>query len=305
MLSEINKALATTPVDGMIYLAKKLTNKAGFFVSNKHLLYVVSNSDLETSQNISTEFLRLNTNVDIRAFADDQQFQSGKYNILEFVPSECGYSEADLESFLNLCAAHAEYMNSAEFVRFFYSLINIFQIPVEQAYKNLIGLFGELSVIKYVYEQTGRDISGEWHKTGSSGKYDFVLSGYNLEVKSTISRDRTVEIKHSQLFNSDTNYLAVVYLEKNNAGVTINQLIQSMLNAPNFCNNFSFAVNVEKEKKRISPIEANQELLCVQAIVFFNAKDINPFPVIPDEISALKYDLDLSEKRSIDMSTFL
>lgn len=305
MLHLIQAAVASSPEDGLLYLAKKLTDKAGFFVSNKHLLYVVSNSDQEVSQSISTEYLHLNTNVEIHAFAEDHQFKSGKYNILDFIPTEGKYNDAELQSFVNLCSAHALYMNSGEFIKFFFSLINIFQIPVEQAYKNLIGLFGELSVIKYLYERSGIDISGDWHKTGSNGKYDFVFKGYNLEVKSTTSEEGIIEIKHLQLFNSDKNYLAVVLLEKNNAGISTNQLIQRLLSAQGYCNNYNFAINIEKEKKRISPSDAENMLFSVRTINFYDSATINPIPLIPDEISSLSYKLDLSEKDTTDFESIM
>ena len=301
MVQSIKEAIATTPEDGLLYLANKLTDKAGFFISNKHLLYVVSNLDCESSQSISTEYLHLNTNVDIHAFAEDQQFKSGKYNVLDFIPTDGYYNEVDLESFINLCSAHAIYMDSKEHVKFFYSLINIFQVPTEQAYKNLIGLFGELAVIKFIYKQTGIDVSSEWHKTGSKGKYDFVLSDCNLEVKSSVSDDKIVEVKHSQIFNSDNNYLIVVLLEKNNAGISTNQLMQELLMAPEYCNNFNFAINLEKERKRLSSSEAESILLSVKEISVFHADCLNPFLTIPDDVSSLSYRLDLSEKEPIDI----
>lgn len=299
MLFEIKKALTDTPDDGLIYLAKKLSDTTGFFVSNKHILYIVKNNDGEAEQCICTEYLNLTTNIEIMAFAPDQQFESGKYNILDFIPSENGYDNNDLESFINLCTAHALYMKSAEFVKFFYSLINIFQYPAEQEYKNLIGLFGELSVIKYVFEKTGIDISSKWHKTGSGGKYDFVLDAFNLEIKSTTSFDKEVEIKHTQLFNTSNNYLAVVLLEKDNSGISTNQLIRDLLSSKDYCNNYDFSVNVEKERKRISPTDSENILFSVKEILFYFAKDINPFSVLPNNINSLSYKLDLSDSSEI------
>ena len=297
MLSVVKNAIEKSPVDGLIYLAKKLSDTSGFFVSDKHLLYIVKNFDHESSQSISTEYIKLNTNVEIQAFADGQQFESGKYNVLDFIPTEDGYNRADLESFVNLCSAHALYMNSAEFVKFFYSLINIFQYPAEQEYKNLIGLFGELSVIKYVFEKTGKDISSQWHKTGSGGKYDFVLDVLNVEVKSTTSIDKEVEIKHTQIFNASNNYLAVVLLEKDNSGISTNQLIRELLSSKDYCNNYDFSVNIEKERKRISPTDSENILFSVREISFYYAKDINPFSALPSNINSLTYKLDLSEVR--------
>lgn len=305
MLSVVKDAIEKSPVDGLIYLAKKLSDTSGFFVSDKHLLYIVKNFDHESAQNISTEFIKLNTNVEVQAFADGQQFETGKYNILDFIPTEDGYNSTDLESFVNLCSAHALYMNSAEFVKFFYSLINIFQYPAEQEYKNLVGLFGELSVIKFIHEQTGRDVSAFWHKAGSNGKYDFVLDSLNIEVKSSAADSDEVAIKHNQIFNNDNNYLAVVSLEKNNAGISTSHLINELLTNPDYCNNYSFSVNVEKERKRISPTDAENVFFTVKSITFYRTVDINPFLSLPDEVRELTYKLDISSSDAVEVRKML
>lgn len=305
MLSVVKDAIEKSPVDGLIYLAKKLSDTSGFFVSDKHLLYIVKNFDHESAQNISTEFIKLNTNVEVQAFADGQQFETGKYNILDFIPTEDGYNSADLESFVNLCSAHALYMNSAEFVKFFYSLINIFQYPAEQEYKNLVGLFGELSVIKFIHEQTGQDVSAFWHKAGSNGKYDFVLDSLNIEVKSSAADSDEVAIKHNQIFNNDNNYLAVVSLEKNNAGISTSHLINELLTNPDYCNNYSFSVNVEKERKRISPTDAENVFFTVKSITFYRTVDINPFLSLPDEVRELTYKLDISSSDAVEVRKML
>lgn len=305
MLSVVKDAIEKSPIDGLIYLAQKLSDTSGFFVSDKHLLYIVKNFDHESSQSISTEFIKLNTNVEIQAFADGQQFETGKYNILDFIPTEDGYNSADLESFVNLCSAHALYMNSAEFVKFFYSLINIFQYPAEQEYKNLVGLFGELSVIKYIYEQIGKDVSAFWHKTGSNGKYDFVLESLNIEVKSSAADGDEVEIKHNQIFNNDNNYLAVVSLEKNNSGISVSDLIHELITNPDYCSNYSFSVNIEKERKRISPTDAENVFFTVKSIKFYRSQDINPFLSLPDEVGSLSYKLDLSNATSIEARSII
>lgn len=305
MLSELKEELNNFPQDDLIYLIRKLSSKAGFFVTNNHLLYMVKNSDYEKSKSIDTEYLSLNTNVKIKAFADNQLFESGKYNVLKFIPTATGYVNSDLETFVNLCSAHAIYMNANNFVKFFYSLINIFQYPVEQSYKNLVGLFGELSVIKYIYERIGLDISVNWHRNGESSCYDFVLKNLNLEVKSSTSTDNEIQIKHSQLFNNDNNYLVVVKLENNDSGETINDLIDKLLYSPDYCNNYNFAVNIEKERKRVSLVEAENVLLSVKDIFFFCANDINPFPTIPDEVESLSYKIYLSKSDQIDISSVM
>lgn len=50
--------------------------------------------------------------------------------------------------------------------------------------QNLIGLMGELFLIKKTFESRNIILSDNWHITGqSTDKYDFVLDDKNIEVK--------------------------------------------------------------------------------------------------------------------------
>ena len=150
MLDRIKQLLITVPKDGAIYLAEKLSQRTGFFITNGHLLYLVANFEGIPHTSFTTDYLLLNTNVDIQSFENNQMFPSGKYNILEFLPTEQGYEENKLESFLNLCMSHTEFMGGKSFVKFFFSLSELFQDPKTQQYKNLVGFFGELSFLKHM-----------------------------------------------------------------------------------------------------------------------------------------------------------
>lgn len=144
MLSAIKDALSKCPSDGSIYLIDKLSDISGFFMVKGHLLYMVYNSEETSHQNLSTEYLKLNTNIDIVSVKNDQKFKTGKYNLLEIIPVANEYPDELLSSFINLCISHTTYMNAKNFVSFFYSLISLFQTPKEQNYKNLVGFIGEL-----------------------------------------------------------------------------------------------------------------------------------------------------------------
>jgi hypothetical protein len=101
-------------------------------------------------------------------------------------------------------------MHSSKFVEFFDSLIDIFQIPNDQSFKNVVGLYGELSIIKNIYDTYKVDISPFWHLNGSSSKYDFSLKNFNLEIKTTSSKNKMIDIKHYQIFNNENNILGTV-----------------------------------------------------------------------------------------------
>ncbi len=299
MLDRIKQLLITVPKDGAIYLAEKLSQSTGFFITNGHLLYLVTNFEGIPHTSFATDYLLLNTNVDIQSFENNQLFPSGKYNILEFLPTEQGYEENKLESFLNLCISHTEYMGGKSFVKFFFSLSELFQDPKAQQFENLIGFFGELTFLKHMASRHNVDLSPHWHKGGSHDKYEISLEDVNIEIKTTAAIDEEVTIKHAQLFNMDQNYLAVVCVEETAAGQTLNQLISSMLSDQIHFNNYNFALNIEREKKRVSPVEANSKTFSVKVINLYDATNINPFDDIPDCVSQLTYKLDLIEQECI------
>ena len=182
--------------------------------------------------------------------------------------------------------------------------MNLFQFPREQRFINLVGLFGELSFLKYVSQVMNRDLSDHWHKTGSTDKYDIALDSCNLEIKTTMSVDELVTIKHSQLFNLDRNFLVAVLVEESNGGKTLNQLIAEMQSHTEHFKSFSFALNLEKEKKRISPIDAENKRFSFKSVTIYDASVINPFKELPENISSMEYKLDLFGLPTVDLRTF-
>ena len=299
MLETIKNAIVTTPADGTIYLIKKLSGNTGLFVTDNHLIYLVYNFENIAHKTLITDYLLLNTDVEIHSIKNNQNFPSGKYNILEFLPTDKGYDENNLESFINLCVSHTELMEAKSFVKFFFSLSELFQEPKSQDYKNLVGIFGELSFIKHFCDFTSIDLSARWHKGGSKDKYEITLNDKNIEIKTTVSLDEMVTVKHSQLFNGDKNYLAVVRIEENPAGVTLNQLISCMQSDSEYYKNYNFALNIEREKKRVSPVDAEMKKFSVKHICIYDADVINPFEEIPECVSNITYKIDLIEKEDL------
>lgn len=304
MLEKVKNALAACPSDGAVYLVYKLSENSGFFMSQKHLLYMVYNHEGASHQSLATEFLRLDTNIEVLSIENSQQFKSGKYNIIEMLPMDGFYDDASLDSFINLCVAHTQFMGTLDFVKFFYSLVNLFQFPKEQRFINLVGLFGELSFLIYASRVMNKDFSDCWHKTGSTDKYDIALDSCNLEIKTTMSVDEFITIKHSQLFNKDRNFLVAVLVEESNGGKTLNQLIAEMRSQAEHFKSFSFLLNLEKEKKRISPMDAETKKFSFKSVRIYDAGIINPFKELPKNISALEYKLDLVGLPTVELRIF-
>ena len=183
-------------------------------------------------------------------------------------------------------------------MRFFYSLISLFQLPQEQQFKNALGLYGELKIIEYFYNNFEKDISPYWHKSGSSSKNDFTLEKLGLEVKTILSEELIVTIKHSQLLNNRI-FLCVVNCEKNDVGETLKVLSEKLIKNSSYCNGYNFNLALTKELKRISNSDFLETTFNVLSINIYDAAKINPFSTIPDDVTKLIYDYDLNGKNTV------
>lgn len=294
-IAQLLNTILSTPKDNILYLIEKFPCGTGLFALNGNVLYLAHNEERCSSMSVKTDFLSLDTNIYVSAFnASDLSFENGYYNSVELLLTDPSDRESNLSAFVNLCLAHATYMRAQNFMAFFDSLVSLFQLPKEQHYKNLIGLMGELLFIEYIYKNHGVDLSTYWHTDGQSSKLDFVCPSANFEVKTTASEALCFTIKHDQIFiDLDKNYLIAVELEESNSGRTLSGLIESLLEAPDYCNSMRFAVNIEQEKRRVSAKELNNKRFVLKKIYAYRANDINPFKKVPDCVEGMSYKLDL------------
>lgn len=294
MLNELKKHLKDCRIDGKFYLIKKLSETAGFFMTDKKLVYIVKNFERRDFNSMKSEYLNLYTNVELRAVENAPQFETNFYNFLEYkIPYE--ENTDDFETFVNLCVAHVKYMDSRDFLEFFHSLMKLFQPQKEEKRKNIIGLYGELLFIDYVYTNYNIDISKNWHTTsGAYSKYDFDFNDVNFEVKTTFDISNVL-LKHFQIFNSDKNYLIVMLIDENNMGKSLEELINELY-LKDCCHSYRFTINLESEKKRVSPIDVKQKKFVLKNVFVYDANEINVFHDIPEIITDLQYRIDLSKK---------
>lgn len=216
-------------------------------------------------------------------------------NYIELFVSDVENESENIKAFVNICSSFASQTEIIDFTSFFDSLVKLFQLPPEQHYKNLVGLFGELSVVKYFFSKFKEDLSMYWHTDGGNSRIDIVTPNVNIEIKTTTTDQLVFTIKHTQLFeNPEETYLAAVSISENNSGKTINELMNELLTNPDCCNSLSFAINIEEERRKISPKDAESRRFVLRKIRFYNSKRICPFPVVPNVVSDLSYKIDLS-----------
>lgn len=275
-----------------IYLIEPLSNSAGFFANDRKLLYIAKDIYEYFSEGIETDYLKLQTHIRISSVKNQQTFKDDFYNIIIF---KGDLDDANIKSFIQLCTIHSKNPTDLNFKEFFYSLIALFQPPMEQVFLNAIGLYGELKFMQYIKKNMNIDISTSWHKRSSYSQFDFSNDKSCIEIKTTLSNTSEITIKHQQLFGDHQCTLVIVNCEQIDHGETIAEVISTMYSDPDAFNGINFNINLAKELKRLSINDVKELRFKVKKILFFNTNDINPFPLLPDTVSQFSYKLDFSE----------
>lgn len=269
-----------------LYLIKSIDEKCGFFAMDKKLLFMVLTENAKRIDTVKTEKLVLNTCVDILSVANDSTFKPGKYDFILFTGEK---DETDFESFINICTLYSNEKERITVKDFFYSILDMFQLPKEQQFKNLIGLMGELAVLHDIYAKTGIYVASGWHEN-SMDKYDITYNSNVIEVKTTTSNLYNVRIKHDQLFGREGVILAAVRVMETNAGLTLKCLIEK-INAINaFKTDFMFQIKLGKELKKISPKDLEQKKVEIKDIRFYCNSDMRTIYDVPESITNIEYD---------------
>lgn len=294
--AELQHLIQQIDNNSSIQLLEPLSMNSGFFATEGKLLYMSLDSCDYSVESIDTDFLTLQMHVPIHAIDNSPTFNDGFYNIVIFKGS---LDDENADPFIELCSLHASHQTEIAFRDFFYALISLFQLPREQSYKNAVGLFGELKYMQYIAEEYGVDISLFWHKKGSLSKFDFSNKDTGIEIKTTSTESASVLIKHNQIFGDYNCFLVAVECDQIGIGESLSDLIDAMKNDDKMFKNLNFAINLEKELKRVSPQQINDLVLRTNSIITYNANCINPFSTLPDNIDDLSYKLDLSDATSL------
>lgn len=275
-----------------VYLINKISDDNAFFLFND-LLTFAQRVEKNSGSMLSTEFLDFYPCLNIQSIENDSSFKEGNFDFL------CLKSEdADLVlSFINLCKS---YLNdkTMEFNDFIEGMIELFQLPKRESKLNAVGLFGELAVIKRIYESKEVDLTKGWHLSGAYSRYDFSFDGFNVEVKTTTSDTTNYLIKHSQLFGKTNNYICLVRIEKvENGGQSLKELINEMQNAEPYSRNVKFQISLKKELNKTFDPDVLRERYELKDIYFFLNKRLDTIKGIPSCITEIeyRYDFDISD----------
>lgn len=291
------------PCDGRVYLVSTLGVQGGFYVCNGEPIYATKiEESVQGSSTTETECLQLKLGTKLKVVEKSSFNKVQWFDMIRLINFQ---NERELTAFIDLCTMHAKGNTTLSFEDFFYSLNDLFRPPCKQDFINAIGLYGELSLIDAVRKSgIDIDISRYWQLNGEGSKYDFAFDAGNIEVKTTSFQESKVQIKHNQLFNEDTNYLASVRIERVPQGETLEQLASRLAEDKSCFTNLKSQIELNRQLLRVNEKSLGMAYT-VRDIRCYFAKDINFFKKLPDRVQNLKYQLDLTDIAWMDLDETL
>jgi hypothetical protein len=222
--------------------------------------------------------------ISISAISNNTTYRDGKYNFLTYYGNE---DDENFISFINLCIIYSE-TDGLKFEDFFYSLIDIFQLPSVSKELNLIGFFGELSFIIELWEKYRVNLSDIWHVDGSKSRYDFSSPKFNIEIKTTTKESSTFLLKHSQIFDFNNNFITVIHISSS-SGYSLYDLIEYCKSTSPFKDNLNFQIRLQEEKLRVDLNKMKNMRFSIDRISIFNKNQLETIDEIPGCITEISY----------------
>lgn len=300
-MNRLNEIIDNNNFDvDVLYLIYKPNDEFGFFYQNGTVFFGKKSIPGTEAESIDTSYLDLNMNIFIKSISFDSSFTTGYYDLLAFKGRTS--DEMYFDTFYNICNAYCSDTKGISFYDFFKSLTDIFKKDRGEVYKRLIGLIGELMVIKKIYSEKGINIADNWHLTGTNSKFDFSFLNSNLEIKTTTKSEMVFELKHSQIFNNQNNYIGVVSLIETGEGESLDSLREYFNSMDVFSNDVKFQIALTNEYLKVKEKKDREKSFALDSFEVFSINDMETINEIPSCISSIKYNYDFSyvEPCSID-----
>ena len=187
---------------------------------------------------------------------------------------------------------------SAEMLKLFYSLETIFAVTGSHDRSLEIGLYGELTVINYLYDNKFGDLYKTWH-TDFFNKHDFEIDKTTkVEVKTTTNDIRIHSFRHNQICRDGIDiYVVSSLLQPCEKGLSLYDLCKRTIS---LLDNSEQMLAIELLMNKLG-LNANYHgISCIQKesynnLALFNVKDIPRISSeIPVGVSNIHYDVDFT-----------
>ena len=268
---------------------------------NKISVLIKSNDNEKNNSIFTTDSLQLKTSSNIYLNSE----YIGIYHIIICLSEE----ENIISDFKNVFDAiimkNPKKMSSEEVLNLFNSINTIFKTTIEKENRELqIGLFGELIVLKHLYNLGVKNIVDEWHSNFST-KHDIELNKITrIEIKTTTKEERIHNFKHNQLNRDDIKvYIVSCMLESSEKGLSLKDLIDQIVE---LCTDIKKITMLQILKKKCGITDKNSGMIFNENLAYTNLRlyDATTVPQIsceiPEGVTHVTYDVDLSNAQNLD-----
>ena len=122
-------------------------------------------------------------------------------------------------------------------------------------------------------------------------------------MDTTSDYDQKATLLHKFFCVDTLNFLKVIYKSCSNIELDKKKRLEAETERIER-ESFDAILNLEKEKKRVSPINAETKRFSFKSVTIYDANIINPFKELPENISSMEYKLDLFGLPTVDLRTF-
>ncbi len=273
----------------LLYFLEKISDNSGFLFQDDKVVFIVKSS-INDIANYSSSMLRLISNVKINAVEDNAEFVSGQYDCLYYTGS---FDLDYFETFLELCRAYDQ--GKGTIYDFFFSISGLFKKDSQKNFDKLIGIFGELSLIKILYEKFKINISKNWHFKGdTTARYDFCFDDFNIEVKTTAKEQKIFKLKYDQFLSKRKTYFATCNVITDNSGESIYDLENYFLLNEHFNKNLDFIIKLKSELLSVQKEYAKEFHFNILDLKLYDRDNIEIFKEIPSSVSKIEFLYDFS-----------
>lgn len=254
------------------------------------------NNDTLTFEN---EFFLMKNNI-ILSVGDKE---IGNFHILVCKKTD----ESSIIHFERVCdylfVKRNEQLTADEMLKLFNSLETIFSTSGSKDILLEIGLYGELSLLNYLYEKNN-ELYKMWHAEFFS-KHDLELDDkVKIEVKATVKDIRKHTFSHNQIVRTHLKiFIASFMLQTVEKGLSLYDLCNDSMRLLNS----EQLLSLELQMKKLGLSEQYNGISCIKEetydnLKFYKAEDIpHIIEEIQEGISNIHYDVDLTNTKCIDL----
>lgn len=198
---------------------------------------------------------------------------------------------------------------SNEMLKLFYSLETIFTVTSSRSRALEIGLYGELTVINFFYDNQLGELYKTWH-SDFFNKHDFEINDKTkVEVKTTAKENRQHAFRHNQICRPGMNiYVISSMLQIEEKGFSLYDLCRKTIG---ILDNSDQMLAIELLMNKLG-INADYEGICCDLQEAYNGLrlyDASEVPhiqdAIPDGVTNVSYDIDFTGVASLPFETLI